>query len=982
MEALFKEIRANCTASTWSKGVELARANLVTGIANRDGEIELRVCPQGTAVGITVYLYVDDEDWSCECPHREDVCSHTVGAVIAMRQAKKDGQGLPAPKYALSAQLHYRLNGQANHLRCERWLVSEEGERSLSGSLIAYVERGEQPLVAPSQNDLQIDRILNSAPANTPPRHMLTDLLHLLDECEHVFFNTHPLAFASPSTGLQLRVEECAAGLRLRLEALSGISQTFTNGAFLHKGKLRALREHGLPFHRIEKLKEGEIYPLNQAGHVVADHLEELEKHFVLSINTSKLPQRVEVQARLEIQTEQNADRLEVLGHVVYGDPTIARILDNRLQCIDPHKVPRRYLGREKSLKRQLKEVWGLEPGFKEVLHGAAAMRFAQELKLHDHKSKISIKGLAHETFYEAGPLIPRFDPQRQDALPLYFEEQSLHGQVKNQEGKVEAGAIIQAWERQESHILLPGGGMAAIPGPWMAQHVDALRDLLASREATQTSGALPPYLLHEWSEIQRELESADLAFFREKLTHVKTSDTASQDEIDMPTCLRDYQKQGVKWLHRLGQLKLGALLADDMGLGKTLQTLSVLSSKNLVVAPTSVLGNWERESKRFRPDLKVRIYHGSQRSLEGDWQVLLTSYALLRGDIEKLCAIDWTHIVLDEAQAIKNPESLVSRSAFRLRGDARICLTGTPVENSLEDLWSQFHFLNRGLLGGRRHFIKTYHTPIAQGDETKARRLRRRIAPYLLRRMKADVNLELPPRTDMTLDVVLRDDERTFYDALRLSTRQDIAQRLGTGHDALQLLEALLRLRQSACDTTLVPGQQERAGQISSKVAMLIEHLVRGKANGHRALVFSQWTQLLNRVEMQLKKHDLDYLRLDGSTSKRQEVVDRFQDPQGPQVFLISLKAGGTGLNLTAADHVYILDPWWNPASEEQAADRAHRIGQNKAVMVYRLVSMGTVEERILHLQQHKRKLAQSALSHEAGMSKLNRNEMLSLLD
>ena len=415
------------------------------------------------------------------------------------------------------------------------------------------------------------------------------------------------------------------------------------------------------------------------------------------------------------------------------------------------------------------------------------------------------------------------------------------------------------------------------------------------------------------------------------------------------------------------------------MGLGKTLQALCVLDKPALVVAPTSVVHNWAAEAARFRPDLKVCLYHGPQRTLEPEADLTITSYALLRLDAEALQPVRWATVVLDEAQAIKNPDSQVARAAYRLDASFRVALTGTPVENRLEELWSQIHFLNPGLLGGRQDFQERYGKAIADGEPGAAARLRERIRPFLLRRLKREVAPELPPRTEVVLRCELSDEERSLYQAIHAATRDEVVAKLREGGNVLAALEALLRLRQASCHAALIPGQKAES---SSKVQLLVESVAQAAAEGHKSLVFSQWTSLLDLIEPELKAAGVDFVRLDGSTRDRGEVVRSFQDESGPPAMLISLKAGGAGLNLTAADHVFLVDPWWNPAVEDQAADRAHRIGQDKPVIVHRLVAMGTVEERILALQQSKRELAEAALSGADKAGALTRDDLVALLE
>jgi SNF2 family DNA or RNA helicase len=395
-------------------------------------------------------------------------------------------------------------------------------------------------------------------------------------------------------------------------------------------------------------------------------------------------------------------------------------------------------------------------------------------------------------------------------------------------------------------------------------------------------------------------------------------------------------------------------------------------------VAPTSVLHNWAEEIARFRPALSWARFHGPGRALDPDVDVTLTTWSVLRLDADRLADVKWDTLILDESHAIKNPTSQVARAAHRLRADFRVALTGTPVENRLDELWSQFHVLNPGLLGGRRDFDTRYARPVAAGAADAALRLRQRIRPFVLRRLKREVAPELPPRTEVVLHASLSEDERKLYDAIRAATRKDVIEKLAARSGVLEALEALLRLRQAACHPALVPGQHAEG---SSKLALLIETLEEALAEGHKALVFSQWTSLLDLVEPELSRSDVAFERLDGATRDRGAVVARFQDSEGPPVMLLSLRAGGVGLNLTAADCVFVLDPWWNPAAEDQAADRAHRIGQDRPVMVYRLVAENTVEERILALQERKRAIADAALGEASGAAALSREDLLELL-
>jgi len=540
----------------------------------------------------------------------------------------------------------------------------------------------------------------------------------------------------------------------------------------------------------------------------------------------------------------------------------------------------------------------------------------------------------------------------------------------------VDAAAVVRAWSEGLGLVPLEGGGWAPLPRAWLDKNGQRVADLLAARQA---DGKVSNHALPELSALCETLEQPPPPGLDKLAPMIEGFEKLPPPSLpaDLTATLRHYQQQGVSWLGFLRSAGLGGILADDMGLGKTLQTICVLGSRSLVVCPTSVLPNWAAELKRFRPSLKVCTYHGPGRTLDEAADVTLTTYAIMRLDAAVLSARTWEAVVLDEAQAIKNPDSQVARAAFGLKANFRLALSGTPMENRLEELWSLMHYTNPGLLGGRRHFEDRVARPIADGQADAADRLRRRIRPFVLRRLKRDVAPELPPRTESVMHVSLDERERSVYDAVMAATRKEVVALLNDGGSVIKALEALLRLRQAACHPALVPGQQANT---SSKVQTLVEALSTAVSDGHKALVFSQWTSLLDLIETPLKGAGIGFERLDGSTPNRGEVTSRFQSAEGAPVMLMSLKAGGTGLNLTAADHVFLMDPWWNPQVEAQAADRAHRIGQERPVMVYRLVAQGTVEERILGLQEKKRALFEAALSEAAAATAITREDLLEL--
>lgn len=454
---------------------------------------------------------------------------------------------------------------------------------------------------------------------------------------------------------------------------------------------------------------------------------------------------------------------------------------------------------------------------------------------------------------------------------------------------------------------------------------------------------------------------------------------------IGLHADLRDYQHYGLTWLQFLRTSRFSGVLADDMGLGKTIQTLAHLqyekeqgrlTSATLIIAPTSLVGNWMAEAKRFTPELKVLAYHGIDRHQDDfdDYDLVISTYGLIHRDKEKFIDYPFYYLILDEAQFIKNARTKTTQIIQQLKAAHRLCLTGTPLENHLGELWSLFHFLMPGLLGDAKQFRLWFRTPIEKhADLTRRDLLAKRVKPFMLRRTKNQVASELPPKTEMTRVIEIVGPQRDLYEAIRMSMEKkvrDAIAKQGLGKSHILLLDALLKLRQVCCDPRLLSlPEASIAHGTSSKLEALMELLDNLVEEGRRVLVFSQFTSMLKLIEEQLQIKHYDYLKLTGQTQNRQDLVNRFQEGNTP-IFLISLKAGGTGLNLTRADTVIHYDPWWNPAVEDQATDRTHRIGQENPVFVYKLITSGTVEEAILGMQERKRQLVDGILSSDATKS------------
>ncbi len=563
---------------------------------------------------------------------------------------------------------------------------------------------------------------------------------------------------------------------------------------------------------------------------------------------------------------------------------------------------------------------------------------------------------------------------------------------------------LLEARRAGATSILLSDGSHGVLPLEWLAR----LGPLAAGGKAVdgmmryrQSQLALLDALLEAIpdADVDETFETA-----RAQL-HTFERVTAADPEPTFVGTLRQYQREGLGWLYFLRRFQLGGCLADDMGLGKTVQVLALLDARrtafegakrpSIVVVPRSLVFNWIREAERFTPKLRVLDHTGPNRRIAlidpEVVDVVITTYGTLRRDAAALASIRFDYAILDEAQAIKNPASGSAKAARLLVADHRLAMTGTPIENRLEELWSLFEFLNPGMLGSASGFSSLVRlADDDDGDGTRAADqtgtrdvLARALRPVVLRRTKEQVARDLPARSEQTLSVELEAPQRAFYDGLLESYRRSVLERVdqfGIGGARMHILEALLRLRQAACHPALADPRMTDAP--SAKLDALIPRLEEVVEQGHKALVFSQFTSFLALARARLDADGIRYEYLDGKTRDRQARVDRFQKDPACPLFLISLKAGGHGLNLTAADYVFLLDPWWNPAVEAQAIDRAHRIGQTRHVIATRLVARNTVEEKILELQASKRALADAILGQDQGvLSQIGRGELEMLL-
>ncbi|WP_407666953.1 DEAD/DEAH box helicase [Myxococcus guangdongensis] len=693
---------------------------------------------------------------------------------------------------------------------------------------------------------------------------------------------------------------------------------------------------------------------------------EAVEPHFVLTLEGNPEKVKVQLAARYGQTTAPVSPTATHLGYAsgVGGDS---------------RKLYRRREDLERAAGKQLLDL---------------GLRFEQQSQAFDATGDVALefwaRGLASlpaewERFGVQAPKVrlrPKLKPRIRVGMSgvQWFD---LDAEFVTDDQAVDLGAVRMWLDSGRRFVPLKDGTFAEADAVELKRVADLLEEAGAMPGRSRTRLPLHQAValdlladLGEFTEVEAKARQAML----------ELRETAGVPKVAVPdglhATLRHYQEAGLSWLWFLRRHGLSGILADDMGLGKTVQSLSLLQKManeegrkpSLVVAPTSVLANWEREAERFTPGLKAMVWHGQDRKERAEdlkgMDLVLTSYALVRRDLDQLSQVGFRFVILDEAQNIKNADSATAQACKSLPSDTRLALTGTPLENRLSELWSIFDFLMPGFLGSADSFGDRYEQPIQVANDASARdRLRRRIQPFILRRLKTEVAKDLPPKTESVAWCEMEPGQAALYREVMEESKRKVSEsieKVGFKRSRVSILAALMRLRQVCCDPRLLKMPPGTLLPPSAKVERFLELVEDLVAEGHRALVFSQFTEMLELLKQEADKKGLRYLYLDGRTKDRMGKVDEYNRPDGPPLFFISLKAGGTGLNLTAADYVIHFDPWWNPAVEDQATDRTHRIGQTRAVISYKLITRGTVEEKILSLQRRKRDLAAGVLGGE----------------
>ncbi len=942
---LLERVRSSVGVAAWVRGTDYgARATLAFAERRADRETWM-VRGSASAPFLAVVLYPRDESWECSCGADDETCAHVI-AVVDHRARHPEA----APERAPPARPAYRLVVDGSDLRIAR-------------DLPAGAVRDE--------DDVALERILTGwwdRPGM--PRRLLQDALHVLGRVS-VTLAGRPVRVGDVPIRHRLVIEDAPGreAVKVRLARGVGIEEMLPERLVRVGDVVRPLAEEQLEPADRKRLVEGLTLAGAALDRFVLEDLPRWTRGLDADVRTARLPQVVDLPPHLAFEVTAGGGGVRVTARVAWGRPVVARLERGELRRLGD-VIPRRDPDAERKVLADARNA-----GFTVDVPVERPLReaIAWVERLPRPVASAILEAAPQLRVARAAPTV-RVEVQAGPDGALRVDVDA---------GGADPTVLLRAWQRGDALVPLLDGGWAPLPKAWLDAHGPALEELLAARDPKgNVAPAQAPRLVEALDALDAPLPP-ELGALRALAGHF---DAIPDVEVpgDVRATLRPYQARGVAWMAWLRALGMGGILADDMGLGKTLQTLVHLrraGGRALVVAPTSVLRNWAAEAARFVPGMRVCVYHGARRTMDPRADLVVTSYALLRLDLAALSAERWSVVVLDEAQQIKNAESQAAQAAFALEAEQRLALSGTPVENRLEELWSLVHFVNPGLLGGRRAFSEEVAARIADGDRHARDRLRRKVRPFLLRRLKRDVARELPPRTDVVLRCTLSGPERELYDRVAALARAEV-QAMLEGGGTLQVLEVLLRMRQAACHPRLVPGTEGFDPLRSAKLDLLVETLGTLVEEGHRALVFSQWTSMLDLVAPALDAAGIGWTRLDGSTRDRAAVVADFERPDGPAVFLLSLKAGGTGLNLTAADYVIHLDPWWNPAVEDQATDRAHRIGQDRPVVSVKIVAEDTVEERILELQSRKRALVAAALDEEALARGVTREELAALFD
>lgn len=782
--------------------------------------------------------------------------------------------------------------------------------------------------------------------------------------------------------------------LKMILTLDGEVSDITVNGGFLlyKKGGMLFLPPDQQALTLIDLFKNGPLtFPLSVKKEIIAKYIIPWLEKYEVTISPKLGIEFVSPEVRSRVLlSELNESNLMIRPQFLYDDEAV-EYGDEKIHLVEDGSkvlIVRRNKEEEKKLYEYLRT---LHPSFAnqrnnqyyylpfaDVMKRGWFINMMRKVADHGH----SVHGLNELKKFRYTTHVPRFTITAKSAAD-WFE---LKVTIQWGDHIVSLKEIRHAILNRQDTIMLEDGTLGHIPEEWISQYS------LLLRTGSEENGTLKVSKLHYTlledilDKIDDKTVQADIEARKRKLLEFDSIQKAPLS-TEIKASLRPYQQSGFHWLQALDELGWGGCLADDMGLGKTLQTISFLQylkekypgSTQLVVCPTSLIFNWENEIQKFCPTLKFYTHYGQQREFTQkhfqEYDVILTTYGVVRNDLEHLSDFLWQYIILDESQAIKNPDARITKAIQQLHAVNRVILSGTPIQNNTSDLFAQFSFVNPGLLGSREFFNREFANPIDKlGSQEKTQHLKKLIHPFTLRRTKEQVAKDLPDKTITVLWCTMEAEQRRIYNAYRDSYRKTLLKKIdeeGIGKSGMYVLEGLLRLRQ-ICDHPALVEKNSDATGTSVKIEELTREM-QENAGDHKFLVFSQFTEMLQLIKAGFEEAGISHCYLDGSTSmpKRKEEVERFQQDPGIKAFLISLKAGGVGLNLTVADYVYLVDPWWNPAAEQQAIDRAHRIGQTRKVFAYKMICKDSVEEKILKMQEKKKMLADDLIQEDANFVK-----------
>jgi SNF2 family DNA or RNA helicase len=934
----------------WSRGIALARTAKAEVTVEKDGvsaEIKLKLQTAERLLAYQVTLWPNDEDSYCNCENKNQPCAHVIAAAQIYDQGRaslpETGDDAKTVKY------FWEFDKKPTPWKLS--LLRTLGGKPLNTSLISLVggiESGRiaQPMPVTTSIDLKIDDLLNRS-RDIGARLDWANLLKLVKELPAIPLN-------GSATLLVPQLSCSAAKLIIKVSDEIQFKKIIPEFTKLAEGMAMSdnsifLQPEGADSPTPQNVRTADL------ENFLLETLPKLHDQFEVQIE-GELPKIEEVPPTLVLKLDRlgdaTSDRLVVTPILQYilANGNAVRVLEGKLILDLPVKsIPRRDRAAETALIQKLRRELNLTLNQPASFAGNDALSFTQKLSHTSFSVKDSGKHNGQSTGSEA-------------VLESYQNDQTYRPEIELQDGKLKLfflnrkGSRVEVSEQQLQKL-------SDHPGhPVM----DSLKEY----------GRISEDFWNEFgAEIMRlsalkELKGVDQAVARALTQEIKGITLAEEifplTDLDSTLLekLRPYQKQGAAWIiSRIQQGLSGALLADEMGLGKTVQTIAALQTPALVVVPTSLISNWVSEIKRFRPSLSVNIYHGGNRAWKSDADVCLTTYGVIRQEVvqfqERAMQKPFAMTVMDEAHVLRNQETLSAQAIRAIPSRFKLALSGTPIQNHLRDLYSLFSIIQSDLFPNSDEFFETVEQP---------RLFQAKTSPLILRRLKENVLTELPAKTQMFHAVELIEEEQREYNLRLGSARKEIQERVvAAGASPVTLFEVLLRARQ-VCDHRAL-FIEEHANATSSKLDALKELLKELTENGHSVLVYSQWTKFLDLIEIsfdqdqELKKIQTE--RLDGSTSNRSKVIERFQGSENPTIFLLSLHAGGVGLNLTKADHVIFCEPWWNPFVELQAEDRVHRMGQDKPVFIHRLIVQGSIEEGMLRLQEKKRDL-QAALSME----------------